>query len=369
MAEPLPPDLLPHSASSAIPSARPALPPIPTMGIGSYAAPGWLIAGRRHAREEFGPDDLAEMFDDATRIAVADQLEAGLDIVSDGELARQRFVFEMFSHLSGLARVTPGRRLGIAGYDMAPHFRADIPVTAPAGLGTVEELQRLRRIAPTAHLKVALPGPLTFAAFMERGSRPAVAVLDDLAGIVRAELEALVSAGADYVQLDEPGLTKAPFGLTLGEAIGVLAPVLAGLPARRSVHLCFGNNAGRPMADRRLAPYIEPLLQLPADEVSVELANREMADVERLADLAARFDIAAGVVDVKSFEEETAERVAERLEACLAHVPVARLRATADCGFSALPRWLARRKIEALVAGTRLVRRRHGLTPGETAGR
>lgn len=343
---------------NAAPVAKAPLPVLATMGIGSYASPGWLVAGRRHAKEEFGPDDIDEMLDDATRTVVADQIEAGLDIITDGELSRQRFVFELFSHLEGLRRTPPGRRLGVAGYDMAPHFVADAAVTAPGGLGTVEELRRLQRFAAGRHLKIALPGPLTFAAFMTAGSRPVAGVLDDLVRLVRAEIEALIRAGADYVQLDEPGLVKAPFGLSLEDCAQVINRTLGGLAVRRSLHVCFGNNAGRPMADRRIGPLLPALLSLEVEELSLELANREMAEVALLRPLSEQFEVAAGVIDVKSFAEETPERVAERVALCLAHVSAERLRLTGDCGLSALPRWLARRKIEALAAGARLARQR-----------
>src|SRR5262245_50777184 len=137
------------------------LPLLPTMGVGSYASPGWFVSGRARLREgDFGPADIDEMFEDATRTAIADQIEAGLDILSDGELHRQRFVFEMFQHLQGLKRVPPSRKLGVPGYDMAPHFAVEGDITAPRGLGVVAEYRTLKRLAPGRHLKVALPGPV-----------------------------------------------------------------------------------------------------------------------------------------------------------------------------------------------------------------
>src|SRR6185295_9014420 len=92
------------------------LPPLPTMGVGSYASPGWLILGRQQLRAgALGPADIEELLEDATRIAIADQVEAGLDIISDGELRRQRFVYEMYDRLAGLTRVPPRRRVGVPG--------------------------------------------------------------------------------------------------------------------------------------------------------------------------------------------------------------------------------------------------------------
>lgn len=333
------------------------LPILPTMGVGSYASPGWLVSGRARLRDgDFGPADIDEMFEDATRIAVADQIEAGLDIVSDGELHRQRFVFEMFQHLHGLKRVPPSRRLGVPGYDMAPHFAVEGVVAAPRGLGVVAEYRTLKRLAPRRRLKVALPGPLTFAGFMTLGGHDAGAAIDALVTIVRTELEGLAAEGADYVQLDEPGLPEPPFGLSLDEGVAVINRTLAGFAFRRGVHVCFGNNAGRPMADRDIERLMPGLVALKADEIALEFANREMAQIGLIADLARRVDVGVGVIDVKNFHLETREAVARRIELCLRHAPAERLRITADCGFSALPRGLARQKMIALVDGARLVR-------------
>ena len=112
----------------------PPLPPLPTMGIGSYAPPGWFIAMLRQAREapnSLGEHDLEELFDDAARAVVRDQLDAGVDFITDGELRRQRFVFEMFDGLEGVRRLPPRRRLGLAGYDKAPRFVAEGKLAAP----------------------------------------------------------------------------------------------------------------------------------------------------------------------------------------------------------------------------------------------
>lgn len=336
-----------------------ALPLLPTMGVGSYASPGWFIAARRQSAEGgFGPADIEELFEDATRIAIADQVEAGLDLITDGELRRQRFVYEMYSHLTGLKRVPASRKLGVPGYDQAPHFAAEGAVDAPDGLGVVGEFQRLARLAPGLHLKVALPGPLTFAGPIGGPDADPQSLCATLTGIVRREIRGLVEAGAHHVQLDEPGLTNPPRGMDLAACVAVINATLAGFAIRRAVHVCFGNNAGRPNADRRLAPLLEALGALDCEQLVLEFANREMAELKEVGALATRHELAIGVVDVKSFHLETPERVAERIELCLQHIPAERLWITADCGFSALPRSLARAKMAALVQGARLVRTR-----------
>src|SRR3990172_12481671 len=109
-------------------SATRTLPLLPTMGVGSSASPSWLVAAREKIRDRtFGPRDIEETLEDATRVAVGDPIDAGLDVLSDGEMRRQRFVYEMFDRLGGLQRVAPRRRGGGPGYDMAPHLATPRP--------------------------------------------------------------------------------------------------------------------------------------------------------------------------------------------------------------------------------------------------
>ena len=338
-------------------AAETDLPLLPTMGIGSYAAPGWFIAARRMIRDgKFGDGDVEELFDDATWITVADQIEAGIDIFTDGELRRQRFVFEMYDRIEGLTRVPPRRRLGIPGYDMAPSFIADQVPTAPDGLGVVAEFAALKRMLPDRRLKIALPGPLTFAASIQPGEADQNAILDALVVMLRREVEALIEAGANYVQIDEPSLPHPPADLSPEDGAHFVNRVLEGHPIRRAVHVCFGNNAGRPRADRRFTRLMDAMGSLECEQLVLEFANREMADVECLGPLSEKFAIAAGVIDVKNWRQESADDVARRIKLCLAHVAPERLTVTADCGFSALPRYLARAKMGAMVDGARAVR-------------
>jgi 5-methyltetrahydropteroyltriglutamate--homocysteine methyltransferase len=345
--------------------ASPALRPLATMGVGSYATPGWMFAFRAAMRDgRAGPEDIEEAFDDATRVVVADQIEAGVDILSDGELRRQRFVYEMYDRLGGIERVPAGRRLGVPGYDMAPSFTADERIAAPDGLGLVEEYLALRRIAPDHRLKMALPGPLTFVNNIDPapayGADGVEAMLADLAAIVGAELAALNKAGADFVQLDEPGFANPPEGVSMAAGAAAINRTLARAEGTTAVHVCFGNNASRPFVRRDFARLMPAMADLDCDLLLLEFANREMAGLAYLPELAERHAIAAGVIDVKSFHVETAEEVAARIRAVLDLVPAEKLFVTADCGFSAIPRWLARAKLRAMVAGADLVRRERG---------
>lgn len=339
--------------------APPDLPALPTMGVGAYAAPGWFGHVWRAARKgELGPHDIEELLDDATRIAVADQIDAGLDVLSDGELRRQRFVYEMFDRMTGLERVPPRRRLGITGYDMTPHYVARGSIAAPDGFGTVADYRAALDAAGDRPLKVAIPGPLTFAMNIDPGDNSLSAVLAEVVTAVNVELKALAAAGVPFVQLDEPGLPAAPHGLSLADAAELINRAANGVAAHLTVHVCFGNNAGRPMADRRFAPLLKAIEALRCDRLMLEFANREMAETELLAHLGTRFEIAAGVIDVKNFKVESADEVARRIERCVEACPIDKLAVTADCGFSALPRYIARAKMQAMVGGAALVRGR-----------
>ncbi|MEQ9643829.1 MAG: methionine synthase [Alphaproteobacteria bacterium] len=329
------------------------LPLLATMTVGSAATPGWMHVFRDRLRDRgAGPADIDEAFDDATRLAIADQIEAGMDVIVDGELRRLRFVYEMYDRLTGLDRIPPGRRLGVPGYDRAPQFQAAGPIGAPDGLGVVPELARLKAQVPDRPIKVALPGPLTFANNIGGGPE----VLEQVTAIVAAEVAGLAAIGADIIQLDEPGLTHPRAGGFPDDGVPAMNAALAPAGAAAALHVCFGNNASRPMAKRDLAPLLPAMSRLDCDLLMLEFANREMAEIEILAALPERMRFAVGVVDVKNFYVETAEDVAARLRRALEHCPAERLYGTMDCGLSAIPRWLAVEKMRALVAGTRLVR-------------
>lgn len=193
------------------------LPLLPAMGVGSHAAPGWPFSFRQAIRAgQAGPADIDEAYGDATRTAIADQIQAGLDVFSDGELTRDRFVYAMYDRLTGLVRQPVARKLGVPGYDRTPGHVAEEQVSAPKGLGLVEDYHFLKREitrqlgsdAAEKRLKVALPGPITFVRNIEPGAayageaEPHFALLADLVAVVAAEVKALAAAGCPLVQLD-----------------------------------------------------------------------------------------------------------------------------------------------------------------------
>jgi 5-methyltetrahydropteroyltriglutamate--homocysteine methyltransferase len=339
-----------------------------TSVVGSGARPGWLeLAIAAAGRGELGPVDVDEVLDDAVDVALRDQEDAGIDVVSDGEMRRAGFfTAEFYRHLSGLRALPPERRLGPPGHDQQHRFEVLEPIAAPDGLGVVHEFERVRGRTQRP-LKVTLPGPFTLAGRLKSGPGQVytdrIAVAEAFVPILRAEVAALVAAGATWLQLDEPSPAIHP------EAPGDFAALLnatveeitGSRPAVRiAAHLCFGNYVGRPLANRTYRPVLDQVRRFRVDELVLEFANREGAEIELVAELAADgFDVAAGVVDVKNSYVETADDVAARIDRILhTGVPEERLLLVPDCGFSQTPRGLARAKLHALVAGRDLVRGR-----------
>ena len=329
--------------------------PMRTTVIGSYPFPGWLeyAAGRLH---EFGPDDVAELQEDAVIAAVHDQVAAGLDVISDGEQTRLDFNLGFYSRLEGIEEGAPPRLLGPPAHDQRPRHRVVGELTAPQGLGTVEEFERLRRVAPPGPaLKVAVPGPYTLAGRLDRDRWETA---EELLPIVQAELVALADAGCAEIGVDEPSMSCYAHREDPERLVDLfnrtVAPVVG--RARLSTHLCFGNYKARAVAPRSYAPLFPAFLGLDVDELHLEMASRELAEAELVGAIAEKKDAAVGVIDVKSSYVEPPELVAERVRRFLSFAPPERLVVSTDCGLSQTARWAARAKLANLVAGVRIVR-------------
>lgn len=338
---------------------------LPTMGVGSYASPGWLTVARRALRAgTAGPADLEEAILDAVRVAVCDQEEAGLDILTDGEIRRQRFLWNVVEKLSGLSLVPAQRKLGVMSYDSAPRFETLERVTAPEGFGLVKEYNDVRKLT-SKPIKVCCPGPLTLVMPITPKGGYAngdyMPLLYDLAELVNWELRQLVAAGATYIQIDEPSAVGRTPVLPVEETVALFNKTVEGVKAKIALHICFGNNQGRPAMKRTYKPIFPGILEVKADQFALEFANREMSEVALWKEFGGERELAAGVIDVKSMYLETPEDVAERIRVVLEHVKPEKLYVTCDCGFSASSRGLARAKLQALVAGAEIVRKElHG---------
>lgn len=335
---------------------------LPTSVIGSYAWPSWFVTAVEAIRRgEYGPADIRETLDDAVDMALRDQEDAGVDIVTDGEMRRLGFfTADFYGRLTGLRALPAERRLGPAGHDQRERYEAVEAIQALEGLGLVAEFEYVRR-RTARPIKVPCPGPYTLAGRIVPGGiyRDRMEIAYALAEIIRRELRALAQAGADFIQLDEPSYAVHPDNPRA--FVELFNTTVQGVHARIGLHLCFGNFVGRPVARRTYLPLFPYILETRADELALEFANRELAELELGAQVAeAGKTLAAGLVDVKNYYVETPEDVAERIRAALRYVPADQLTIVPDCGFSQTARWAARAKLHAMVQGTRLVRKSLG---------
>ena len=125
---------------------------------------------------------------------------------------------------------------------------------------------------------------------------------------------------------------------------------------RICTHLCFGNFKGHPVGYRRYAPLFPDFLDLHVDELHLEMANREYAELEVIGEVARKMDVAVGIIDVKSYLVETPDMVRDKVKACLEFAPPERLVFAPDCGLSQTARWAARQKLCNMVEGVTMVR-------------
>jgi len=335
--------------------------PLRTTVVGSYPFPGWLELAGSHV-DELGPDDREEAIRDAVWAAVGDQLRASLDVITDGEQTRFDFNLSFYAFLDGLELDRePRRRLGPPAHDQRGRHRIVGELAAPRGLGVVSEWERLRELAPEGtRLKASVPGPYTLAGRIEPNADypDRWAVSEALLPIVRAELEALVAADCGIVTVDEPSMSCYAHREDPERLVELFNRTVEPVAGRcyLGTHLCFGNYKGRAVGRRRYAPMFPAFLGFAADELHLEMASREFAELEVIESIGERHDVGVGVIDVKSCYIETPEDVEERIDACLRYVTPDRLSVSPDCGLSQTARWAAQQKLANMVEGTRRAR-------------
>ena len=341
--------------------------PLRTSVIGSYSFPSWLEFASNNLGS-FGPHDLAEVQDDAVITALHDQISAGLDVITDGEQTRLDFNLSFYGYLDGieLESASP-RRFGPPAHDQRGKHQVIGEITAPRGLGVVEEYKRLVRLqrpfpdSPPVTLKASVPGPYTMSGrLLPNADYPdRIALTESLLPIVRRELEALVEAGCQEISVDEPSMSCYAYKEDTKRFVDIFNRTVESVVGRTRLctHLCFGNYKGHAVGFRRIAPMFPDFLDFKCDEMHVEMASREFAEIELISQIAARMDVAVGIVDVKSYYIETPEDIANRVRLCLKHAPADRLVFAPDCGLSQTARWAAKRKLANMVEGVRIVKR------------
>ncbi|MGE3538543.1 MAG: methionine synthase [Candidatus Tectimicrobiota bacterium] len=332
-----------------------ALPLLPTTVVGSHGKPGWWHTCKDlHAAGQWGPYDLEELLNDAVDIAILDQERAGVDIITDGEARRlDGYVDGYYDLIEGIRALPVARRAGPWGYDQQTRYEAIGAIHAPEGLGIVQELTYLH--AHTSRpTKVTCAGPLTFGSRIRPNNvyKDTLAIAEEFARVINAELKALVAAGARFIQLDEPARGNVS-GADMARLFNLATE---GVEAKLAFHICFGNRFGRARFKRSYSDYFPGALEARADQFVLEYASREMAEIEKWRDWHDGRELGAGIIDVKSFHPESPEEVAARLRTVLRYAAPEKVYINPDCGFGWSPRNMAVEKLQAMVAGTRLVR-------------
>jgi 5-methyltetrahydropteroyltriglutamate--homocysteine methyltransferase len=335
---------------------------LPTMLVGSYPQPEWLIdraklAGRFpprvRARELWRIPEpfLAEAQDDATIVAIRAQEEAGIDIVTDGEIRRESYSNRFATALDGVDLDNPGTALDRSGH----------PNPVPRVVGAIRrrhavEVEDLRflKAHTTRPVKITVPGPFTMAQQAQidhyGGSRELAAM--DYAVAVNEEIRDLFAAGAGVVQIDEPYMQARPEEARV-YGLRALNRALEGITGTTAVHICFGYAAiihARPEA----YSFLPELAGCSCRQVSIETAQSNL-DCSVLAALPGK-KIVLGVIDLSTTEVETPELVAQRIRRALPWVAAENIIVAPDCGMKYLPRESAFGKMKAMVAGAAIVR-------------
>jgi 5-methyltetrahydropteroyltriglutamate--homocysteine methyltransferase len=336
------------------------LPVLPATVIGSWSFPGWYAKFcddvARHP-ELFGPEDRAEAVRDAVRLAVDDQLRAGADLITDGEMQRVDFNLGFYDRLGGIRPLPQARLWGPPAHDQRSRYLCVGPLDAPHGLGIVQEYRRLREVT-SAPVKVPVPGPFTLAGCLQGGEVYAdrMQITQVLLPVVNREMKDLVKAGVTILQLDEPSFACRPDNPE--EFLDVIARTVEGVECFVSLHMCFGNYRARAVGRRSYRPLFPHLARARVSQLALEFASREMAEVELAAQIKPPLSLAAGLVDVKNTWVEPAELIADRLRQVLRHIEPERVHVTPDCGFSQTARYVAVGKLAAMADGVRRVRAR-----------
>jgi 5-methyltetrahydropteroyltriglutamate--homocysteine methyltransferase len=337
-------------------------PLLPTTVVGSLPQPEWLIDRQRlnsisppriRMRELWRVPEpyLEEAQDDASLLAIRVQEQAGIDIITDGEMRRESYANRFSNALDGLDLDSPGFAPSRTGRsNPVPRVIGPIRRARPVEVRDVEFL----RAYTDRPIKITIPGPFTMAhQVQDEWYRDVHGLALDLAVAVNGEIRDLLAAGADVVQIDEPLLQAWP-DEARAYAVEAIDAALVDVVGVTALHTCFGY--GHIVANRPDAyPFLRELNDSAVQQIAIEAAQLQL-DPVRLADLPDK-TIILGVIDIVDMVVETPEIVADRIRRALAFVAAERLIPSTDCGMKYLPRDVAVAKLAALADGAGLVRR------------
>ena len=355
---------------------------LPTTMVGSYPRPQWFtqqLLGR-DVRVAFKEVKHEEAYHDATHAVIADQEEAGLDIVTDGQMSYDDYVgvigsfcWYMYERIPGFdpAREPHPLEASAESRDKIVELLADWGGVINSGKvehGPIRlaDLYKIAAKYATKPLKVSVgAGPVNLAwhVYFEHYKNPKE-LCYALVPIFNAEMKSLVEAGATYLQLEDLGAWLPLF--TGDEAdyewiSDVIGQCCEGVDAKIGWHFCFGNAWGNDILSGNFPEGYQTVLphfwDTPGiDQFVLDYANRDMAGIEFLKNLPADKEVQVGVLDIRSMMVETPEQVAARARKVLEYVPADRVTLSTDCGMKPLPRTIAKMKLKALADGAKIVR-------------
>ncbi len=353
---------------------------LPTTMVGSYPRPHWYrqqLLGR-DVRVAFKEVEHHEAYEDATQVVIQDQEEAGLDIVTDGQMSYDDYVgvigsfcWYMYERIHGFepAKEPHPSEIGAAVRTKEIELLSDwggVVNSGPVERGPIRltDLYKIAAKYTDKPIKVSVgAGPVNLAWHVYfQHYKDARELSFALAPIFNAEMKELVEAGATFLQLEDLGAWLPLF--TNDEKdyewiAEVIAQCVDGVDAKIGWHFCFGNAWGNalsgifPKGYETVLPYF---YDVPVDQFVLDYANREMADIGALESLPEDKEVAVGVLDIRTTMIETPEQVAERIRKVLDVVPPERVYLTTDCGLKPLPRMVAKMKLKALADGAQIVR-------------
>jgi 5-methyltetrahydropteroyltriglutamate--homocysteine methyltransferase len=336
----------------------------PTVLVGSYPQPEWLI-DRERLRGRFPPRVrakdlwrvpapwLREAQDDATLLAIRAQEDAGLDVITDGEIRRESYSNHFATALDGVDIDNPGTALDRSGHpNPVPRIAGPIRRRGPIQVDDV----RFLRAHTTRPIKMTVPGPFTLSQQAQNDHYPSEeAAAMDYASAVNEEVRDLFAAGADFVQIDDPYLQARP-EKARAYGLAALNRALEGIEGETGVHLCFGYAA---IIHQRPPGYsfLPELRAASCHQISIETAQSGL-DCSVLGALEGK-RILVGCLDLNDPTVETPETVVARIERALPYVRPENVVLAPDCGMKYLPKAVADGKLASMVAAARILRATH----------
>ena len=334
---------------------------LPVTMTGGWSRPGWYdILDEPANRDRFAPLDREELYDDYCRLAILDQQDCGLDIVTDGEHRRLGWIEGISSALPGTRRVPPKRNLGAIGFDSLWTYEVHEPVEQIESLWDYVREYEFLAANTDRRPRIGLPGP--YGMTTELDYTPTYTSRYDCAKafvpVIRRHVQELVAAGCDYIQLEEPMTPshaeedRTPHGMA--ELINAVVDGVSGCTF--TVHICFGSFRRLPYAKRTYRWLFPALLDTDVHGFSLEFGAREMSEIDLVGQWDRERILSAGLIDIKTHYAETPEDIIQRVRTCLKHRDPERLEISTDCGLRRVPRGLAKQKMSAASEAARRLR-------------